>query len=222
MEKAVIDVAFPNLAALRDLARLGRLTLTKATGDTDGDGDLDQLYVPGGRSFSIWNAATGAQVFDSGSDFESIIGNLRPQGFNANHELNNDATSANSKSFDTRSDNKGPEPEGLAIGTYFGRTYAFIGMERASGIMVYDITVPAAPEIIQYLDNRNLAVPACTGALNPATGLCTDSNPAAGDLGPEGLHFVPWYLSPTFRPLLIVGNEVSGSTTVYQLNLKAQ
>jgi hypothetical protein len=222
MEKAVIDVAFPNLAALRDSANLGRLTLTKATGDTDGDGDLDQLYVPGGRSFSIWNAATGAQVFDSGSDFESIIGNLRPQGFNANHELNNDATSANSKSFDTRSDNKGPEPEGLAIGTYFGRTYAFIGMERASGIMVYDITVPAAPEIIQYLDNRNLAVPACTGAVNPATELCTDSNPAAGDLGPEGLHFVPWYLSPTFRPLLIVGNEVSGSTTVYQLNLKAQ
>jgi hypothetical protein len=222
MASALVDPAFPNLAALQGAASLGRLTLTRATGNTDGDAELEQLYVPGARSFSIWNAATGAQVFDSGSDFESIIGNLRPQGFNANHELNNDAASANSKSFDTRSDNKGPEPEGLALGTYFGRSYAFIGMERASGIMVYDITDPVAPEFIQYIDNRNLAVPACTGAINPATGLCSDSNPAAGDLGPEGLHFVPWYLSPTYRPLLIVGNEISGSTTFYQLELKAQ
>jgi hypothetical protein len=218
---SLIDQAFPNISTLRDNARLGRLTITKATGDTNNDGKLDKLYVPGARSFSIWDAVTGEQVFDSGSDFESIVGNLFPAGFNANHEINNDAADPDDRSFDTRSDNKGPEPEGLALGTYFGRTYAFVGLERAGGIMVYDISNPVDPEFVQYVNNRNLSVPACTGPINLETELCFDSNPAAGDLGPEGLHFVPWYLSPTFRPLLIVGNEVSGSTTVYQLNLKA-
>lgn len=222
MKDANIDPGFPNLAALKADAQLGRLTLTSADGDLDGDGDLDRLYVPGGRSFSIWDAGTGARVFDSGAEFEGILGNLLPAAFNANHEVNNDSPVRNDRSMDTRSDNKGPEPEGLALGEYFGRTYAFIGLERAGGIMVYDISKPTAPEFLEYVNNRNLSVPACVGPINPDTELCFESNPAAGDLGPEGMRFVPWYLSPTFRPLLIVGNEVSGSTTVYQLNLKAQ
>jgi DNA-binding beta-propeller fold protein YncE len=198
---------FPNGAALKANASLGRLTITNALGDADADGDYDALYVPGARSFSIWTTK-GVQVFDSGSDFEAITANLFPDTFNSNHE--------EQPSRDTRSDNKGPEPEGLALGEVLGRTFAFVGLERMSGIMVYDITDPSAAFFVQYIDNRNFAVPPCVA---DAAGACTIANPAAGDLGPEGLHFVPWYRSPTLKPLLLVGNEISGTTTVYEVGV---
>ncbi|MEE4185934.1 MAG: alkaline phosphatase, partial [Gammaproteobacteria bacterium] len=122
-----------------------------------------------------------------------------PDDFNSTNDEND--------SFDNRSDDKGPEPEGLVIGRYFGRTYAFIGLERIGGIMVYDITRPTAPEFVTYTNNRDFSVADAT-------------SPEAGDLGPEGLEFVPWFRSPTWRPLLIVGNEISGTTTVYQLDIR--
>ncbi|MBB6092884.1 DNA-binding beta-propeller fold protein YncE [Povalibacter uvarum] len=200
--------AFPNASALKANAALGRLTVTNTLGDTDGDGDYDALYVPGGRSFSIWSS-DGKQVFDSGSDFESITANLLPGAFNSNHE--------EQPSADTRSDNKGPEPEGLAIGEYLGRTYAFVGLERTSGVMIYDITNPRDVTFVDYVNRRDFTVPVC---ITDAEDECAASNPAAGDLGPEGLTFVPWDCSPTGRPLLIVGNEISGSTTVYELARK--
>lgn len=199
--------AFPNAAALKNNAALGRLTITRTLGDADGDGDYDALFVPGARSFSIWSS-DGRQVFDSGSDFEAITANLVPGGFNSNND--------EQPSVDSRSDNKGPEAEGLAIGEYLGRTYAFVGLERTGGIMVYDITNPRDVAFIVYVTHRDFDAPVCQA---DAEGECSAANPAAGDLGPEGLTFVPWYLSPTLRPLLIVGNEISGSTTVYQLQL---
>jgi hypothetical protein len=45
---------FPNASTLQQAGISGWLTVTRATGDTDGDGDFDALYVLGGRSFSIW------------------------------------------------------------------------------------------------------------------------------------------------------------------------
>jgi hypothetical protein len=82
--------------------------------------------------------------------------------------------------------------------------------------MVYDITGPRDAQFVQYRNNRNFEVPAC---IVDAVNACAASNPAAGDLGPEGLHFVPWYFSPKFKPLLLVGNEVSGTTSVFQVNI---
>lgn len=189
-------IAFPNAAFLRTDARLGRLTVTSATGDTDSDGDYDALYVFGARSFSIWNSSV-AQIYDSGSEFEEITAKYLPSFFNSNNDNNN--------SFDTRSDNKGPEPEGVVIGEVDNRTYAFIGLERIGGIMVYDISNPSNPQFVQYVNNRNFAG-------DPQAG-------TAGDLGPEGLTFIPSSQSPTQQPLLVVANEVSGTTTVYSISL---
>lgn len=210
--------AFPNAATLRANANLGRLTVTNTLGDSDGDGDFDQLYALGARSFTIWNATTGARVFDSGAELEQTLANLLPDDFNANHE--------ETGTFDNRSDNKGPEPEGVAVGIVRGRPYAFIGLERIGGIMVYDVSDPAAPLFVDYVNNRRFRdesgapVPTCA-AFDPADSDeiddCIRPNPAAGDLGPEGLEFVPAALSPTRKPLLIVGNEVSGTTTVYEI-----
>jgi hypothetical protein len=194
--------AFPDRAALRDVAAIGRLNVTNTLGDVDGDGDYDALYAFGGRSFSIWNG-DGRLIFDSGSEIERRIAEVAPALFNSDHVA--------SGTSDTRSDNKGPEPEGLAVGEHAGRVYAFIGLERQSGILVYDITDPEKVQFRHYLNNRDFSVPT-----RLADG---SSNPAAGDLGPEGLAFVSAAQSPTAKPLLIVGNEVSGTTTVYQLDV---
>jgi hypothetical protein len=190
--------AFPNATDLKNDAQIGRLKTTLVNGDTDGDGDVDVIYTFGGRSFSIRNSR-GELVFDSGSDFETRLAALLPAQFNSSHDSNN--------SFDSRSDDKGPEPEGVALGAIGDHVYAFIGLERIGGIMVYDVTNPHAPEYVTYINNRNFSVDATT--------------PAAGDLGPEGLTFISAGISPNKKPLLVVGNEVSGTTTVYQINVKA-
>jgi len=195
--KTLDPVAFPNAAELLEDENLGRLKITSTLGDADNDGQFEQLYAYGARSFSIWDTK-GNLVWDSGNDFESITANLNPEGFNSTNDENG--------SFDNRSDDKGPEPEALAIGRLLGKTYAFIGLERVGGIMMYDITDPTAPEFVTYTNNRDFSV--ADAAL-----------PEAGDLGPEGIQYIPWYKSPNWRPLLIVANEVSGTTTVYQIDL---
>lgn len=191
-------VVFPNASELQEDEALGRLKTTTTLGDTDGDGDVDQLYAYGARSFSIWNA-NGEQVFDSGSDFESITANLLPDNFNSTDDEND--------SFDNRSDDKGPEPEGVVVGVVNSRQLAFIGLERVGGIMVYDVTEPTAPVFQSYVNTRNFDV----DVVDAAGG----SNSAAGDLSPEGLAFVSAKASPNGQPLLIVGHEVSGTTTVF-------
>ncbi len=189
-------IAFPDAAGLQDSDAIGRLTVSTASGDLDGDGDFDRLDVFGARSFSIWTES-GELVFDSGDAFEQITADRLPDNFNANNDGNK---------ADNRSDNKGPEPEGVALGRIDGRDYAFIGLERVGGIMVYDISNPIAAEFVQYINPRDFSA-------DPASEL-----EQAGDLGPEGLHFVSAADSPSGQPLLIVGNEVSGTTTVYQIN----
>jgi hypothetical protein len=185
--------AFPDAATLQADAALGRLKVTSSRGDHDGDGDFDALYSFGTRSFSI-RRADGSLVFDSGDDFERITASAHPENFNADHE---------SSDFDARSDDKGPEPEGITLGTLRGRTYAFIALERVGGIMTYDITNPYAPCFADFTNNRDFAAEV--------------GDPAAGDLGPEGLAFIEPRNSPNGRALLVVGNEVSGTTSIYEV-----
>ncbi|QUS60010.1 choice-of-anchor I family protein [Synechocystis sp. PCC 7339] len=187
-------VAFPNAAELQADANLGRLTVTTKFGDIDGDGDFDQLYTYGSRSFSIWDS-NGNLIYDSGDDFERIVAESIPDFFNASN---------NNNSFDNRSDNKGPEPEGVTVGTIDGRTYAFVGLERIGGVMVYEVTNPESPEFVQYVNPRDFTV-------DPESNL-TDS-------GPEGLIFIDAADSPNGKPLLVVSNEVSQTTAIFEVNV---
>ncbi|SMC87103.1 choice-of-anchor I family protein [Pedobacter nyackensis] len=123
---------FPNALDLKKDDQLGKLNVTTTLGDTDGDGDLDELYSFGSRSFSVWNGNTGAQVFDSKNQL--------------------DAKCIDEKVYeDGRSDDKSVEPEGITIGTVGNKKVAFVGMERSDAIAVYDITIPTAPVFLQLL-----------------------------------------------------------------------
>ncbi|MEO0805960.1 MAG: esterase-like activity of phytase family protein [Cyanobacteria bacterium J06643_4] len=122
---------------------LGRLTISSIDGDTDGDGDLDQIVSYGGRSFSVLDA-NGNIVFDSGDQIARITAEQAPELFNAND--------GDPEEFDNRSDNKGAEPEAVTTGVIGGRPYAFVGLERAGGgVLVYDLSDPRQPEFIQYV-----------------------------------------------------------------------
>jgi hypothetical protein len=187
---------FPDAATLKLPANLGRLKLTTAQGDDDHDGDFDTIYTFGARSFSI-RKASGALVWDSGDQLEKITAAEFSANFNASHDSN---------AFDNRSDDKGPEAESVTIGNVWGRTYAFVGLERIGGIVVYDVSNPFSPKYVQYVNNRDFAADVTT--------------PEAGDLGPEGVLFIPSWESGNWKPLVVVANEVSGTTTIYEVNIK--
>lgn len=186
-----------NLGRLNIAWNMGYQTNADGSPKLDANGRLiyDKLYAYGARSFSIWNTQ-GQLVWDSGSEFEKKVAELFPTYFNSDHEA---------VSLDDRSDNKGPEPEGITLGTIGAKTFAFIGLERMSGVMVYDITTPMQPKFVEYFTTRNFVE--------------TDSA-KQGDLGPEGLIFIAAKDSPNGKPLLVVGNEVSGSTAIYQVNVQ--
>ena len=184
-------------------------SITKQFGDITGDGKIDRLMTFGGRSFSIWDVRNEKLVFDSGSDFEHITADKYGKQFNQTHSKN--------KSED-RSDNKGPEPEALTTARINGKTYAFIGLERMGGIMVYDISEPSEAKFVQYLNNRDLTVDPKNNKDSNNDGI-KEYSFDAGDLGPEGFKFVSAENSPTNTAILIVGNEVSGTTSFYTINM---
>jgi 2',3'-cyclic-nucleotide 2'-phosphodiesterase (5'-nucleotidase family) len=202
-EERIADVtldptAFPDAATLQQDENLGRLLITTSQGDLDGDGDFDQLYSYGARSFSIFDRY-GNLVFDSGNEFERIIAEQLPADFNSNNDEND--------SFDARSDDKGPEPEAVTIVEKNDTVYALIGLERVGGIMVYNITDPTAPYFVNYVNNRDFSVDAQ---------LPDDSvNPEVGDLGVEDIVYIDAADSPTGQPLVVTANEISGTVTIF-------
>lgn len=169
---------------------LERLNVSIIDGDTDGDGDIDVLHSYGSRSFTIYDAA-GNVVFDSGESFEQIIAERRP----ANAFNNDDYPSDNANVVDeNRSDNKGPEPEAITVGEIDGHTLAFIGLERDSGIMIYDITNPAQARFLQYVEGQG-----------------------NGNVSPEVVTFISAQDSGTGLPQIAVSYEISGTTALYDL-----
>ena len=169
---ALDPVAFPTAATLKTDAQLGRLNITTTLGDKDGDGDLDALYSFGARSFSVWNAATGAQVWDSKNELDVKCKDLGVYD-------------------DARSDDKGAEPEAVTIGRVGSKTVAFVGMERADAVAVYDVTDPTKPAFIKIFKT--------------------------GD-APEGLLFIPASKSPIGQSLVVVSSENDGMVKIYKAN----
>jgi hypothetical protein len=191
---------FPDAAALKTNAQIGRLNASTIDGNLDDDPELERLQVLGSRSMAVWDRF-GNLAYDSGDLLELITAERYPASFNSDNEEN--------QSFDTRSDNKGPEPEAIAVGrTPEGRTYAFVGLERIGGIAVFDVSNPYAVQSVGYANRRDFSV---------TVGL--DANPsAAGDLGPEGIVFIAAPDSPNGRPMIAVANEISGTTTLFQIS----
>ncbi|MHC1708146.1 MAG: choice-of-anchor I family protein [Bacteroidales bacterium] len=187
---------YPNAAVVKEDHALGRLRITNRNGDTDGDGDYDQLCVVGARSFSIFNADTKSLVFDSGNDFESFIStsSLTSSIFNCDNADN---------VFKGRSRAKGPEPEGIIVREINGKKYAFIALERIGGVMIYNVTNPTHPVFVDYNNSRNLTT-------------------YGGDNGPEGIELVDASSSPDGRYYIIVANEISGTISTYQLDIAGE
>ena len=159
--------------------------------DYDGlDSGLD--YVFGGRSFTVFRADESGltEIYDSGSDFEAKTAEYIPENFNCSND---------DKSLDDRSGKKGPESESITVGTVGERTYAFIGLERVGGVMVYDITDPAETVYVNYINSRDF------------------SEDIAGDDSPEGLCFIPAADSADGNAYLLAACEVSGTVAAYEL-----
>jgi hypothetical protein len=180
------SIAYPDAATLQESENLGRLKTTVANGDFDGDQDIDQIYSYGARSFSIFDQY-GNLVFDSGNQFETKASTEDTDLFNEDEGEK-----------DGRSDDKGIEPEAVTIGEIGGFTYAFVAFERASAVVVYDITNPLTPQFIDYYTNRSY-------------------NPTTGDIAPEVIKFIPAADSPNNQNLILVGYEVSGSMGIIQV-----
>ncbi|MEO1012666.1 MAG: choice-of-anchor I family protein [Bacteroidota bacterium] len=169
------ETAFPDASMLQLEENLGRLQSTTTLGDIDGDGDFDELYNYGARSFSIWSGA-GQLVYDSGNDIALQTLNLTPDVFNDD---------------DSRSDDKGAEPEAVEILKIGQKHILFVGLERNDQIMVYDITNPSFPIFMDILYNP-------------------------GDEAPEGVLAISAEDSPTGKDLLVVSNEDSGTVSFYE------
>lgn len=180
---------FPQSSILKASYNLGRFRVSNATGNTDGDAEFEEIAALGARSFSIFNADTKQIVYDSGDRFERYLAANHPLIFNADNESNG---------AKNRSRAKGPEPEGIALGTINGQTYAFVTLERTGGVMVYNVTDPNNPTFTDYKNSR----------MTSAYG---------GDNGPEGIIYIAPENTTTGKGYVVIANEISGTLSMYEI-----
>ncbi len=186
---ALDPTVFPNASILKASHNLERFRVTNVNGNTDGDAEFEEIHALGARSFSIFNADTQQIVYDSGDQFERYIAANHPLIFNADNEANG---------AKVRSRAKGPEPEGVTLGTINGQTFAFITLERTGGVMVYNVTDPNNVTFTDYKHSR----------MTSAFG---------GDNGPEGITYIAPENSTTGKGYVIVANEISGTLSMYEV-----
>ncbi|EIV8642696.1 choice-of-anchor I family protein [Vibrio parahaemolyticus] len=201
-KKLKVTTDHPLAGALKDNKQLARLKVIKPNHTLNA---AENVQAFGARSFSIWNE-NGELVFDSGDDFATVALLNEGKHFNSTNDSNS--------SGDDRSDDKGIEPEAIEVAKINGRYYAFIGLERQGGIMVYDITEPKQAQFLHYVNHRDYTQPVCTLVED---GECANDtyNPKAGDLAPESIN----YFARNGQHFIAVGNEVSGTTSVFRIEL---
>ncbi|TOI95143.1 alkaline phosphatase [Vibrio parahaemolyticus] len=201
-KKLKVTTDHPLAEALKDNTQLARLKVIKPNHTLNAE---ENVQAFGARSFSIWNE-NGELVFDSGDDFATVALLNEGKYFNSTNDSNS--------SGDDRSDDKGIEPEAIEVAKINGRYYAFIGLERQGGIMVYDITEPKQAQFLHYVNHRDYTQPVCTLVED---GECANDtyNPKAGDLAPESIN----YFARNGQHFIAVGNEVSGTTSVFRIEI---
>jgi len=179
--------------------QLGRLEVTTTRGDADQNGDYETLFAFGTRSISIFDPRAGLEpLWNSGEALARIIEDALPDDFNSDNDSND-----SNDSFDDRSRKRGAEPEGIEVGRICGRPYAFVGLERISGVAIFAVGDPENSIPAGYFTSRDFSV--------------SVNNDDAGGIGPEGLAFVSAEDSPTGVPLLLVANELSGTLDVWEI-----
>ena len=172
--------------------------------------DAEKTYILGGRSFAVFKASDMSQVYESGATIESEIAKSE---FKDYFNCGNDDVK-----LDSRSKKKGPEPETIKVSEIGEKLYAFVGLERIGGVMMFDIT-----DILDGVSKSSDATVDKNGGVKlTAYANSRDySSDMAGDVAPEGLDFLSAEKSPSGKDLLFVANENSGTVSVYALEEKA-
>ena len=191
---------FPDWKALSGSAALGRAKVNPTIGDKDGDGDIDTIHLRGSNSMTMYR--NGLVIWDSAN----LLDQIQTQAFgvaniNGSHSLSSDKSTMNYVGQD-RSDDKGSEPEGVAVGMVGDRRIAILGLERMTALAIFDITVPGNPIFQEWLQM-----------------LPTKATPAkeVKHFSPEGIVFVPADKSPSGKALIITSYELSGSLSIHQI-----
>ena len=191
---------FADWKTLSGSAALGRAKVNPNNGDRDGDGDIDTIHLRGSNSMTMYR--NGLPIWDSAELLDKIqttafgVANI-----NGSHSLSSDKATMNYVGQD-RSDDKGSEPEGVAVGMVGDRRIAVLGLERMTALAVFDITQPRIPVFIEWLQM-----------------LPTKATPAKDVKywSPEGIVFVPADKSPSGKALIITSYELSGSLSIHQI-----
>ena len=159
----------------------------RLTDDANVGTDLTTTF--GSRSISIFDADTGALLWDSGNTLQTIaFAAWVPSTDKDGNPI------LVSNYADSRSDDKGVEPEGVVVAKVDGRTYAIVSLERgvSSMLAVFDVSDPTAGQFVT-------------------------STVIAGSISPEGLLVVDAKQSPTGRTQLVVSNEISNTLNIFDL-----
>ena len=191
---------FGDWTTLSGTADLGRAKVNPNIGDKDGDGDIDTIHLRGSNSMTMYR--NGYAYWDSGD----LLNQIQTQAFgvaniNGSHSYSKDLSTMNYVGQD-RSDDKGAEPEGVALGMVGDRRIAILGLERMTALAIFDITRPLEPVFQEWLQM-----------------LPTKATPAKDVKywSPEGIVFVPADKSPSGKALIITSYELSGSLSIHQI-----
>jgi DNA-binding beta-propeller fold protein YncE len=190
-----LDLEGP-ISTMQADGELGRLEVTTTRGDEDDNGEFESLFAFGARSIAIFDPRGGLEpLWDSGDALEQMTAAALPDDFNSDNDSND--------SFDDRSRKRGPEPEGIVVGSVCGRKYVFVGLERVSGVAIFAVGDPENSIPAGYFTSRDFTV--------------SVNNDDAGGIGAEGLAFVGADKSPNGVALLLVANEKSGTLDVWEV-----
>ncbi len=186
----VLGALDPAYAATLDITDngLGRLRVSANDGDTDGDGDIDAIRMPGTRSLSVWDE-NGNLLYDTEGLFEAWDAANNPDFYNWDDD----------DGPDKRSDDKGPETEGVAVGEHEGDIYAFAINERSNSVFMFKLIDDSQSDF------------------EGDSVVFIDAIKTEGSIAPESVTFVNADDSPSGVPLLFVAYEDSHTWDVFVL-----